>query len=362
MIESYYYPQDINNDKFISRRVVFMALTGKSILEEREDLYKKYKDTKFQGMENQITGLVTLPLNSNINDTQSHNWGSTSYADTLSGGADKVIDWLAGKKGLAGKIGRGAGIVKGVIGTAKDIIDSPGTAALMDMMGCRRPVMNPGYYQNYSGSSLRSFSFSFTFIPENKEEAEQVISIINFFKKCSSPSLPGAMKDAGLIAKVTESVMLSPRTWEIYVCNETINKLMSFHRCVCTNVSVTYGDSEKVSMFADGVPKQMTLSLNFSEGQLQFADAYGEERIESTEAFFDKIITSFAETDVGKMADKGGQAMLESDIPVLGDLFRLAGKGGAYLHKTLNAGDTAKEKLPEPPAPSGNSSYRVWEK
>ena len=42
-IENYYYPQDINNDEFAFRRVIFMAVTGKDITQNREYIYEKYK-------------------------------------------------------------------------------------------------------------------------------------------------------------------------------------------------------------------------------------------------------------------------------------------------------------------------------
>ena len=70
--------------------------------------------------------------------------------------------------------------------------------------------------------------------------------------------------------------MLAPMTWEVFVCNKTVNDLLSFHKCVCTKVSVKYGDSEKVAMFKDGMVKQITLGLSFSECDLQTSRSYGD--------------------------------------------------------------------------------------
>lgn len=272
MIEKYYYPGNINDDQFENRRVIFLALTGKDICKERDDIYKKYKETGEEGLEGQVDGIVTLPLNENISDSQGHNWGQADYASSIFGAAS----------GLLGTSDH-AEVLKGIASSTQQAVEGTAAAAMFDALGVRRPMINPGLYQYYQGSGLRSFKFSFTFIPENREETEQVISIVRFFKKCASPSQPLKLtNEANLMEKLSESVMLSPHTWEIFVCNNTINELMSFHKCACTEVSVTYGDSEKVSMFEDGMPKQITLSLDFAECQLQFSSAYGDETLYDT--------------------------------------------------------------------------------
>ena len=90
--------------------------------------------------------------------------------------------------------------------------------------------------------------------------------------------------------------MLAPMTWEVFVCNKTVNDLLSFHKCVCTKVSVKYGDSEKVAMFKDGMVKQITLGLSFSECELQTSRSYGD-----TEEWSDII------TEVGKFMDNAAK-------------------------------------------------------
>lgn len=287
-IQKFAFPSNINEPKFENRRVIFMALTGKDNKTERQDVYEKFKTNGESGLEDDVKGIVTLPLNENISDSQGHKWAESDYLTAAAGGVQAIMGALGKAPGLDKFFGKNGMISSGVGGAVKEMYDAlngPVTAAIFDYLGRRRPMINPGQFQYYQGSSLRSFKFSFTFIPENQKETQQVIEIIRFFKKCASPSLPFSdskeiKEERDLMDRIMDQgIMLSPCTWEIFVCNPTINKLMSFHKCACTNVSVTYGDSEKVSMYYDGMPKQVSLSLDFAECQLQFSESYGDSDI-----------------------------------------------------------------------------------
>jgi len=282
-IETFYYPNNINSSEFENRKVIFLALTGKDILSSRSDVYESIKTKGLESVKGQVDGMVTLPLNAAINDSQSHDWAESDYLSTVKSAVGKVDDKVE-KEGSA----KWKSIFKwgkGVVTAIEAIGGLAGAGA--ELFGVRKPMMNPGQFQNYTKSSLRSFSFEFVFIPENTKERDQVISIVQFFKRNASPSLPGKLAPNGaetntaeaILSKFSEAMMLSPHTWEIFVCNPHINKLMSFHECVCKNVSVTYGDSEKVAMFEDGMPKQISLKLDFAETSLQFSDSYGDTTI-----------------------------------------------------------------------------------
>lgn len=273
-IERYQYPNNIDKDEFKYRKVIFMALTGTGT---NNTLKRELEDAE-EANEKNVMGVITLPLTSNINDSQDHSWTSTDYYSVLTGGIKAASGGPLENKPVGGMLGD----FSKVISTIKETAEGPGFAALADLMGKRRPMLNPGYFQYYTGSNLRSFDFSFDFIPENEAETQQVIDIILAFKKFSSPSRPikEARNNISPESKGEFSMgnwlMMSPCTWLVIVYNEKIFKLLSFHDCVCTRVSVTYGDSDKVAMFNDGMPKQITLNLNFSESSLQFADSYGE--------------------------------------------------------------------------------------
>ena len=256
--------------------------------------------------------MAVLPLTAAISDDQSHTWSESSYLSAITGTSSGIEGWSKGGKkgeGLVSKVKGVAGKFFGGVSSALNYIgeSSEKLGALSDALGVRKPMLNPGQFQNYSGSGLRSFSFDFTFIPESESERDQVINIIKFFKRCSSPSTPKWTKNTEQDSITSRMVMLAPMTWEVFVCNKTVNDLLSFHKCVCTKVSVKYGDSEKVAMFKDGMVKQITLGLSFSECELQTSRSYGD-----TEEWSDII------SEVGKFMDNTTKDALKSTLEFVG--------------------------------------------
>lgn len=307
-LETYYYPNNIMTDEMVNKTVIFMAMKGKSLGEAKLDNLTNFKKGDGKPSLDEVIGMAVLPLTAAISDDQSHTWTESSYLSAITGASSGMGGWSNGgdKKGgfvsgLKGKIGT---FFKGVSSTLSFIEDSSQkVGALADALGVRKPLLNPGQFQNYSGSGLRSFSFDFTFIPESESERDQVINIIKFFKRCSSPSTPKWTENTEADSISSRMIMLAPMTWEVFVCNKTVNDLLSFHKCVCTKVSVKYGDSEKVAMFKDGMIKQITLGLSFSECELQTSRSYGD-----TEEWSDIM------TEVGKFVENTAKDALNRTL------------------------------------------------
>lgn len=270
-VEQFHYPDDIEEEKFNNRRVTFMALTGEVNEDQREYLKgitKSQENIKMPKGDNirstmseeigfdfekmlpgsELKCLITLPLPGSLSDSQSHEWKADSYQAPIGNLTSAITKKVGGKKG------------EKAIETFTNVLQSGG--AITNFMGVRKPILNPGYFQNYTTSGLRSFSFSFNFIAESQSEAKSIIEIIKAFKRYSSPS-----------EWADKFVLLSPFTWLINVSNGVVNELISLRECVCTSVAVTYGN-DKFDCFEDGMPKKITLALNFSECSLQYADNY----------------------------------------------------------------------------------------
>lgn len=311
-LETYYYPNNIMTDEMVNKTVIFMAMKGKSLGDEKLANLTNFKKGEGKPSLDEVKGMAVLPLTSAISDDQAHTWTESSYLSAITGASNGIEAWskagmdkkegdfVPGAKGVAGRFFGGFSKAINFLGESSQQL-----GALSDAFGVRKPMLNPGQFQNYSGSGLRSFSFDFTFIPESESERDQVINIIKFFKRCSSPSVPkwSCATEADSIS--SRIVMLAPMTWEVFVCNKTVNDLLSFHKCVCTKVSVKYGDSEKVAMFKDGMIKQITLGLSFSECELQTSRSYGD-----TEEWAD-IITE-VEKFVGNTAKDALKSALDS--------------------------------------------------
>ena len=152
-------------------------------------------------------------------------------------------------------------------------------------------MINPGYFQNYTGSSLRSFMFDYIFQPRSREEALTVIDIITAFKKYASPNITKEFLDksdttdndsSAIISMISENTqtirndisnflgtsdskfwMKQPCYWKILFGNKYLNDLVKLRNVVITNLQVDYGDN--VETFKDGIPKVFRLSISISE-------------------------------------------------------------------------------------------------
>lgn len=182
---------------------------------------------------------VALPLPNELIDNQSHKWEmETGIVGQLAGAAiDKVS--VAGVN------------ISKVLGEASA------------SFGIRKPMVDPGMFQNYGGSSPRGFSFSFDLIPNNSEEALSIMNIILNLKKFSLPR--------SIVSGVS---LLAPFIFEIEIGNENMRKLINMNDVVLTEISVNYGADGNMQMFSNGMPKFIRLNLAFSERSLVTAEFY----------------------------------------------------------------------------------------
>ena len=182
---------------------------------------------------------VCLPLPNELLDQQSHRWEMET--GTLGQLAGSFIDGLA-----VGKVG-----VNKVLGEASM------------SFGFRKPMVDPGMFQNYGGSAPRNFNFSFDFIPNNSEEALSIMNIILNLKKFSLPR--------SIVSGVS---LLAPFIFEIEIGNENMRKLLNMNDVVMTEIGVNYGADGNMQMFSNGMPKYITLTLAFAERSLVTSEYY----------------------------------------------------------------------------------------
>lgn len=183
-----------------------------------------------------------LPLPNELMDGQSHRWEmETGLVGQLAGG---VVDKVS---------------IKGV-GVNKLL----GEASMS--FGFRKPMVDPGMFQNYGGSAPRNFDFSFDMIPNNDEEATAIMNIILNLKKFSLPR--------SIIGGVS---LLAPFIFEIEIGNDNMRKLINMNDVVMTDIRVNYGADGNMQMFSNGMPKYITLNLSFAERSLVTAEFYDAE-------------------------------------------------------------------------------------
>ena len=262
-METLVYPTYLRDSKYAMRSITFSAMTHDINKQNSADSIKNSirdsirnlaenatnKTNEYLGNNMSFQGSIVLPLPNNIVDTQGHSWGAKNdLISEITKGAVEKVSSLAKSFVSDTVLGKFKGMSVG---------------SLANTLGTRQPIIDPGFYQQYDGSSPRSFTFMFDLIPDSVDEAQTIQKIILALKEWSSPSLA-----------VSGTTMLSPMFFMIEFGNPYITRMFNMNCCVLTNIQIDYCADGAMQQFADGFPKQMTLTLTFNEARLSYAQNY----------------------------------------------------------------------------------------
>lgn len=129
---------------------------------------------------------------------------------------------------------------------------------------------NPKKEQTFQGVEFRKFTFDYHFYPRDQFEAENVLNIIHQFKLHMHPEFKSELN----------YVWIYPSEFDIiYYTNGGEN--LNLHRhtsCILESMSVNYTPNGNFSVFANGMPTQINISLEFKELQLASKETIGETR------------------------------------------------------------------------------------
>ena len=216
---------------------------------------------------------VTLPYPVSLSDNQNHNWENTegllaqgihAAVHTIGSGMSKTSEGNGNDK-KGGKKG-GKSIVSKALSLLSNGSVSPDKlyGALANKLGVRKAVIDPGYFQNYTGSTPRTFTMAYTLVPQSQKEAQTIKDIILWFKQYSSPTFVE-----------NTPLMGAPFIFNIsFAGNQYITDMFKMDKCVLTGISVDYASDGSFMLFKDGFPKQIGLALNFAEVELKYAQEY----------------------------------------------------------------------------------------
>jgi hypothetical protein len=153
-------------------------------------------------------------------------------------------------KGAAEKLG---GPAQAII-TNLALSKGPNASALSAATGM---AANPKKEQIFRGVDFRSFSFDYQFFPRSAEEAANVLNIIKTFKYHMHPEF----KDDN------NFIYIYPSEFDIFYYNNGVEN-QNIHRhtsCVLKELSVNYTPNGAFTTFANGMPTQINLTMNFQE-------------------------------------------------------------------------------------------------
>ena len=286
-VSSLVFPSFLSNPAYEHKKVTFKALKPSEFdISDSSALFKSVKDSidfvlpgggekvlNFaSALKDDTIGIpegfnldssVTLPYPVSLSDNQNHNWENAEGAISQitnnilspSGGSSGGNGGNGGKKGKS----FAAAFVKKVLGDGKKMY-----GAALNEFGARKAIIDPGYFQNYNGSTPRSFTMAYTLVPQSQKEAQTIKDIVLWFKQYSSPTfVPNT------------PIMGSPFIFTIsFAGNQYITDMFKMDKCVLTGISVDYASDGSFMLYKDGFPKQIGLTLNFAEAELKYAQDY----------------------------------------------------------------------------------------
>lgn len=275
----YKYPSDIEKPEFKNRRIKLNVYeyytskdaqaainTAKDIVQNFNDLLPSANDTVSEMAKNlkatsgtrirgNLLNSIVLPMPNNFQDNQSHSWSTES-------GIIGTVGTSLTNASVGSSIKRFFPNAPNFLGNIDLSIDKV-IGATANSFGTRRPIIDPGYFQNYSGSEPRSFSTEFNFIPSSAEEAESILAIIMKLKQYSAPQ-----RGIGGVS------LKAPYYFGIEFSNKYIQSMIKVDRLVLKNLIFEYGADGAMQMTGDGIPKFITMSLSWQEVDLTTADEY----------------------------------------------------------------------------------------
>ena len=123
------------------------------------------------------------------------------------------------------------------------------------------PQVDPLKWQNFKGSSLRTFQFIFKISPRNIDEASNMMRIFWLLKRSSYPK-----KEAGGV------LLIPPARVGIQFSNPLLHKLIAPGICVIDGISMVYENGDDIAVTLDGVPKKIEFTLSLKEFRQKYQD------------------------------------------------------------------------------------------
>lgn len=240
-VVSMYFPDSLAGADFQFRKMTIGIYEIKSFTNIKEELidkitqvaadvasekYASAMDEITKKMYGKLMRSISLPIPNELADIAAHGWS----ADT----------------GLAKMAADTFGVNK--------ILNSDLANRVQNQLGMSKISVNPGYYQNYTGSGPRFFSFTYNFIPNSSKEAQNLIDIIMTIKKYTSPT-----------AHLGSTMLLAPHVLHVEFGNPKLNKLTNIRPCVLQSIDVNYSGSGFLETTMDGMPKHIVLSISLAE-------------------------------------------------------------------------------------------------
>ena len=224
-MESLSYPMSIEKDKSICVTFVAHSMATKDILEySGKRAFGGSGKDKVENTSNlSAQGSITLALpSSTLTESFSSNWNIGNMASGINDSS----------------VMQGAQIVAGAI-------------------------VPPVYKAIYTDSTPRTYSFTFSFLPQNQQETTTAVKIIKTFKQWASSGNFTSSEGGGegYMDKIIPYVLSVNFTEGA----QKLQELVGPNYCIIENITVNYFDNGQITAYHDGMPKSTSLTLSLKE-------------------------------------------------------------------------------------------------
>lgn len=159
--------------------------------------------------------------------------------------------------------------IKKSLGGVSGFLQSGGLNALSQYEFSQRAAVNPYAQLLYKGPQFRKYQVPIIIRPRSKSESSNALSIIKIFKLASSPSVSNRRVSFGDVTGTLQSFSfgyphLTQFDIKFKVSGGANQDIFKSKVCAIESVSVDYG-GQKMAFFEDGVPTEITLTLQLSE-------------------------------------------------------------------------------------------------
>ena len=175
---------------------------------------------------------------------------SDDYADVFNPTTLTSPTALTAAGFLAGKIpGMGGGIMGALVGAGL------GTVAQTEVQRGSGKIANPNEITMYNSTALRTFTFSYTILPDNAHESEQATGLIKMFRMAAH-----ARKDNKMLVTVPDHVIVS-----FHGAGAAKTEMIQLPPCVIESVNVSYNPNNTSFFKQNNAPVEIGLSIGLKE-------------------------------------------------------------------------------------------------
>ena len=227
-------------------------------------------------------GTVTLPIQSGIKDNSSAGWGEDSMNPLQMAMAGAALGGITGGiKGFGDQTGKmleqfkeGSENFK----TATTGIFAAKAAGVQNLLArTEGKIINPNLELLFQKPSLRPFSFQFRLAARSKDEADEIIKIIRFFKQNMAPQ-----KGGGSGGPSANLFLLAPNTFQVHYLyrgggdgsGDEHKYIGKVKECAITNFEVDYTPDGNYSTLKDGFMTSYTIAITMKELEPVFYEDY----------------------------------------------------------------------------------------